>query len=42
MATVVSRQNNLNIVNVTQIEKDAILVCYDSKYFQKFINLKIN
>ncbi|XP_049802782.1 mitogen-activated protein kinase kinase kinase kinase 5 isoform X11 [Schistocerca nitens] len=28
-ATVIPRRENLNIVNVTQLEKDAILVCYD-------------
>lgn len=32
MATVIPR-HNLNIKNVTQIEKDAILVCYESKCF---------
>ena len=32
MATVVARHNHLSIVNVTQIEKDAILVCYDSEF----------
>lgn len=31
-ATVVPRRENINIVNVTQLEKDAILVCYDSKF----------
>lgn len=31
MATVVPR-HNLNVKNVTQIEKDAILVCYESEY----------
>lgn len=29
-ATVVPRRENLNIVHVTQLDKDAILVCYDS------------
>lgn len=31
-ATVIPRRENLNVINVTQFEKDAILVCYDSKY----------
>lgn len=29
-ATVIPKRENLNIVNVTQIEKDSILVCYDN------------
>lgn len=28
-ATVIPRRENLNIVNVTQLDKDIILVCYD-------------
>lgn len=31
MATVVPR-HNLNVKNVTQIEKDAILVCFESEW----------
>ena len=27
------RHELMNIVSVTQLEKDTILVCYDSKYF---------
>ncbi|XP_018917737.1 mitogen-activated protein kinase kinase kinase kinase 5 isoform X3 [Bemisia tabaci] len=30
-ATVIPRRENMKIVNVTQLEKDAILVCYDNK-----------
>ncbi|XP_012270054.1 mitogen-activated protein kinase kinase kinase kinase 5 isoform X2 [Orussus abietinus] len=29
-ATVIPRRENLQVVNVTQLEKDAILVCYDN------------
>ncbi|KAL6439743.1 hypothetical protein ACFW04_004058 [Cataglyphis niger] len=29
-ATVIPRRENLNVINVTQFEKDAILVCYDN------------
>lgn len=29
-ATVIPRRENLNVINVTQLEKDAILVCYDN------------
>lgn len=29
-ATVIPRRENLNIANVTQLDKDAILVCYDN------------
>ncbi|XP_033211272.1 mitogen-activated protein kinase kinase kinase kinase 5 isoform X1 [Belonocnema kinseyi] len=29
-ATVIPRRENLQVINVTQIEKDAILVCYDN------------
>ncbi|KAL1516557.1 hypothetical protein ABEB36_000461 [Hypothenemus hampei] len=29
-ATVIPRRENLNIVNVTQLDKDVILVCYDN------------
>ncbi|XP_063236828.1 mitogen-activated protein kinase kinase kinase kinase 5-like isoform X13 [Bacillus rossius redtenbacheri] len=29
-ATVVPRRENINIINVTQLEKDAILVCHDN------------
>lgn len=32
-ATVIPRRENLNVINVTQFEKDAILVCYDSEYY---------
>lgn len=28
-ATVIPKRENLNIVNVTQLDKDSILVCYD-------------
>lgn len=28
-ATVIPRRENLDIVNVTQLDKDSILVCYD-------------
>lgn len=31
-ATVIPRRENLHAINVTQLEKNAILVCYDSKY----------
>lgn len=31
-ATVIPRRENLNVISVTQFEKDAILVCYDSEY----------
>ena len=34
--TVIPRHELMNIVSVTQLEKDTILVCYDSKL--KFIN----
>lgn len=30
--TVVPRHENLNLVNVSQLDKDTILVCYDSEY----------
>ena len=30
-ATVIPRRENLLVINVTQLEKDAILVCYDSE-----------
>lgn len=30
-ATVIPRRENLHVINVTQLEKNAILVCYDSK-----------
>lgn len=33
LATVIPRRENLNVINVTQFEKDAILVCYDSEYY---------
>lgn len=29
-ATVIPRRENLDIVNVTQIDKDSILICYDN------------
>nr|CAH7723974.1 unnamed protein product [Callosobruchus chinensis] len=29
-ATVIPRRENLNIVNVTQLDKDSVLVCYDN------------
>lgn len=29
--TIVPRHETMKIINVTQLEKDAILVCYDSK-----------
>lgn len=29
-ATVIPKRENLNIVSVTQLEKDSVLVCYDS------------
>lgn len=29
-ATVIPKRENLNIVNVTQLDKDSILVCYDN------------
>ncbi|KAJ8867575.1 hypothetical protein PR048_031377 [Dryococelus australis] len=29
-ATVVPRRENINVINVTQLEKDAILVCHDN------------
>lgn len=29
-ATVIPRRENLDIVNVTQLDKDSILVCYDN------------
>ena len=29
--TVIPRHDSLNIISVTQLEKDTILVCYDSK-----------
>jgi len=28
----------LPVVNVTQLEKDTILVCFDSKYFLYYFN----
>jgi len=31
-ATVVLRRENINVANVSQREKDAIIVCYDSKF----------
>lgn len=31
LATVIPRRENLNVINVTQFEKDVILVCYDSE-----------
>lgn len=37
-ATVIPKRENLQIVNVTQIEKDSILVCYDN--LVKIINLQ--
>lgn len=33
--TVIPRYDQLNVVSVTQLEKDSILVCYDSKYYYK-------
>ena len=38
LATVIPRRENLNIINVTQLEKDAILVCYSSK-LKRFIRV---
>jgi hypothetical protein len=32
-ATVVPRRENINVISVSQLEKDAILVCYDSKFY---------
>lgn len=29
-ATVIPKRENLNIVSVNQLEKDAILICYDN------------
>lgn len=29
-ATVIPRRENLNIINVSQLDKDAIVVCYDN------------
>lgn len=40
-ATVIPRRENLNVINVTQFEKDAILVCYDSEYYFNWI-LKVS
>lgn len=40
MATVVPR-HNLNVKNVTQIEKDAILVCFESEWLCGFLFLFI-
>ncbi|KAF7992576.1 hypothetical protein HCN44_004920 [Aphidius gifuensis] len=37
-ATVIPRRENLNVINVTQIEKDAILVCYNN--FVKIVTLQ--
>lgn len=37
-ATVIPRRENLNVINVTQFEKDAILVCYDSECY--LMNIK--
>lgn len=34
--TVVPRHELMNIVSVTQLEKDTILVCYDSKDEDKY------
>lgn len=31
LATVIPRRENLQIISVQQLEKDAILVCYSSK-----------
>jgi hypothetical protein len=30
-ATVIPRKEYLNAVNVTQLEKDTLMICYDSK-----------
>lgn len=38
-ATVIPRRENLNVINVTQFEKDAILVCYDSEYYQWILKI---
>jgi len=38
-ATVIPRRENLNVINVTQFEKDAILVCYDSEHYM-LMNIK--
>jgi hypothetical protein len=32
-ATVVPRREYINVISVSQLEKDAILVCYDSKFY---------
>ncbi|XP_044254721.1 mitogen-activated protein kinase kinase kinase kinase 5 isoform X2 [Tribolium madens] len=43
-ATVIPKRENLNIVNVTQLDKDSILICYDNvvKIITPQGNLKIN
>ena len=40
--TVVPRHELMNIVSVTQLEKDTILVCYDSKLIIRQKNSIIN
>ncbi len=40
--TVIPRHDSLNIINVTQLEKDTILVCYDSKHSFSHFNLKFS
>lgn len=43
-ATVIPKRENLNIVNVTQLDKDSILICYDNvvKIITPQGHLKIN
>ena len=36
LATVIPRRENLQVISVTQLEKDAILVCYESKFKNLF------
>ena len=33
-ATVIPRHELMNVVAVTQLEKDTILVCYDSEFYK--------
>lgn len=36
--TVIPRHDTLNIINVTQLEKDTILVCFNSKHCNDFVS----
>ena len=38
-ATVIPRHELMNVQAVVQLEKDTILVCYDSKFFQLFSSI---